>query len=230
MKNFKEMKYLLLDLDGVCYGKHNNYSLEKVFGQVSKRMTMFISERLKMDVEEAKKLQTNYFYKYNTSLNGLMIHHDIPPEEFLKYVHTIDLSFMKEDKILRNELEKLDMKKFIFTNGSAEHAKNILTHLGVYDLFGRDKVFDIKDAGYVPKPEAKTFDLMVEKFGLNPKETIYIEDIAKNLSIGYERGCATVWLINDEHFGKIDSDKDYISHKIENLSLFLKEIRLLKSQ
>ena len=230
MKNFKEMKYLLLDLDGVCYGKHNNYSLERVFGQVSKRMTMFISEKLKINMEEAKKLQTDYFYKYNTSLNGLMIHHDIPPEEFLKYVHTIDLSFMKEDKIMRNELEKLDMEKFIFTNGSAEHAKNILTHLGVYDLFGRDKVFDIKDAGYVPKPEAQTFDLMVKKFGLNPRETIYIEDIAKNLSIGYERGCATVWLINDEHFGKIDSDKDYISHKIENLSLFLKEIRLLKSQ
>ena len=230
MKDLKTMKYLLLDLDGVCYGKHNNYSLEKVFGQVSKRMTMFISERLKINMNEAKKLQTNYFYKYNTSLNGLMIHHDIPPEEFLKYVHTIDLSFMKKDKIMRNELEKLDMEKFIFTNGSAEHAKNILTHLGIYDLFERDKVFDIKDAGYVPKPEARTFDLMVEKFGINPKETIYIEDIAKNLSIGYERGCTTVWLINDEHFGKIDSDKEYISHKIENLSLFLKEIRLLKSQ
>ena len=224
------MKYLLLDLDGVCYGKHNNYSLERVFGQVSKRMTMFISEKLNIDMNKAKELQTNDFYKYNTSLNGLMIHHNIVPEEFLKYVHTIDLSFMKEDKVMRNELEKLDMEKFIFTNGSAEHAENILTHLGIYDLFGRDKVFDIKDAKYVPKPEAKTFDLMVEKFGLNPKETIYIEDIAKNLSIGYERGCATVWLINDEHFGRMDSDKNYISHKIENLSLFLKEIRLLKSQ
>ena len=33
-------------------------------------------------MKEAKKLQTDYFYKYNTSLNGLMIHHDIPPEEF----------------------------------------------------------------------------------------------------------------------------------------------------
>ena len=230
MKNIKEMKYLLLDLDGVCYGKHNNYSLEKVFGQVSKRMTMFISERLQINTEEAKKLQTDYFYKYNTSLNGLMIHHNIPPEEFLKFVHTIDLSFMKEDKVMRNELEKLDMEKFIFTNGSAEHAENILTHLGVYDLFGRDKVFDIKDAKYVPKPEAKTFDLMIKKFGIEPKKTIYVEDIAKNLSIGYERGCTTVWLINDEHFGKMDSDKNYISHKIENLSLFLKEIRLLKSQ
>ena len=230
MKSLKEMKYLLLDLDGVCYGKHNNYSLEKVFGQVSKRMTSFISERLKIDLNEAKQLQTDYFYKYNTSLNGLMIHHDIPPQEFLKYVHSIDLSFMKEDKVMRKELENLDMEKFIFTNGSAEHAENILTHLGIYDLFGRDKIFDIQDGGYIPKPEAKTFDLMVKKFCINPKETIYIEDIAKNLSIGYERGCTTVWLVNDEHFGKIDSDKYYISHKIENLSLFLKEIRLLKSK
>ena len=229
MKSLKEMKYLLLDLDGVCYGSHNGYRLEKVFGLVSKRMTLFIQEKLGLDEKKAKELQTNYFYKYNTSLNGLMLHHNVIGDEFLKYVHDIDISFMKEDKIMRNELENLNMEKFIFTNGSAEHAQNILTRLGIYDLFGKEKVFDIKDAGYVPKPEAQTFDLMVKKFGINPKETIYIEDIAKNLSIGFERGCTTVWLINDEHFGKIDSDKDYISHKIENLSLFLKEIRLLKS-
>ena len=230
MKSLKEMKYLLLDLDGVCYGSHNGYPLEKVFGLVSKRMTLFIQEKLGLDEKKAKELQTNYFYKYNTSLNGLMLHHNVIGDEFLKYVHDIDISFRKEDKIMRNELENLDMEKFIFTNGSAEHAQNILTRLGIYDLFGKEKVFDIKDAGYVPKPEAQTFDLMVKKFGIKPKETIYIEDIAKNLSIGFERGCTTVWLINDEHFGKIDSDKDYISHKIENLSLFLKEIRLLKSK
>ena len=228
--NLSEKKYLLLDLDGVCYGSHNGYPLEKVFGMVSKRMTKFIQEKLNLDEKKAKELQTDYFYKYNTSLNGLMLHHNVGGEEFLKYVHDIDISFMKEDKIMRNEIEQLDMEKFIFTNGSAEHAKNILTHLGIYDLFGRDKVFDIQDAGYVPKPEAATFDLMTKKFGINPKETIYIEDIAKNLSIGHERGCTTVWLINDEHFGKMDSDKDYISHKIENLALFLKEIRLLKSK
>ena len=230
MKSLKEMKYLLLDLDGVCYGSHNGYPLEKVFGLVSKRMTLFIQEKLGLDEKKAKELQTNYFYKYNTSLNGLMLHHNVIGDEFLKYVHDIDISFMKEDKIMRNELENLDMEKFIFTNGSADHAQNILTRLGIYDLFGKEKVFDIKDAGYVPKPEAQTFDLMVKKFGIKPKETIYIEDIAKNLSIGFERVCTTVWLINDEHFGKIDSDKDYISHKIENLSLFLKEIRLLKSK
>ena len=34
MKNIKEMKYLLLDLDGVCYGKHNNYSLESIWPSI----------------------------------------------------------------------------------------------------------------------------------------------------------------------------------------------------
>ena len=71
---------------------------------------------------------------------------------------------------------------------------------------------------------------MVKKFGIDPNNTIYIEDIAKNLSIGKQRGCTTDWLINDEQWGKMESDKDYIDYKIENLSLFLKEIRLLKSK
>ena len=81
-----------------------------------------------------------------------MLHHNVVGDEFLKFVHDVDISFMKEDKILRNELENLEMEKFIFTNGSAEHAENILTHLGLYDLFGREKVFDIKDGNYIPKP------------------------------------------------------------------------------
>ena len=222
MNKLKNKKNLLLDLDGTVY-----QDLDSVFGQVSKLMTKYISEKLKIDLIKAKELQTNYFYKYNTSLNGLMIHHDIPPLEFLNYVHNIDLTFMKKDIVLREQLEKLDMRRLIFTNGSANHANNVLSHLGIEDLF--EGIFDITDAKYQPKPEPKAFDLMVEKFGINPNDTIYVEDIAKNLSIGKERGCSTVWLINNEQWGKIDSDKDYIDYKIENLSLFLKEIRLLKS-
>ena len=91
MKEFKTIKNFIFDCDGVLYA-----DLEKVFGQVSKRMTEYISKKLNLDLKKAKELQTNYFHKYNTSLNGLMIHHDIPPEEFLEYVHDIDLSFMKK--------------------------------------------------------------------------------------------------------------------------------------
>ena len=222
MNELKYKKNLLLDLDGTVY-----QDLESVFGQVSRLMTKYISEKLNINLKKAKELQTNYFYKYNTSLNGLMIHHDISPKEFLKYVHDIDLSFMKKDYVLRGELKRLNMRKLIFTNGSTEHAKNVLSHLGIDDLF--EDIFDITDAQYRPKPEPKAFDLMTKKFKIDPKDTVYIEDIAKNLSIGKEKGCTTVWLINNEEWGKMESDKDYIDYKIENLSLFLKELRLLKS-
>ena len=221
MKNLNNIKNILFDCDGVLY-----QDLEAVFGQVSKKMTKYISKKLNIDLKKAKELQTNYFHKYNTSLNGLMIHHDIPPREFLDYVHDIDLSFLEKDKTLRYELENIKLNKYVFTNGSKEHVKNITTHLGIDDQF--DGVFDIVDAEYHPKPEAITFDLMVQKFKIDPNETLYIEDIAKNLSIGKERGTITAWLINDEYWGKKESEKDYIDYKIENLSLFLKEIRLFK--
>ena len=222
MKNLTNIKNILFDCDGVLY-----QDLEAVFGQVSKKMTEYISKKLNIDLKKAKELQTNYFHKYNTSLNGLMIHHDIPPREFLDYVHDIDLSFLEKDKTLRYELENIKLNKYVFTNGSKEHVKNITTHLGIDAQF--DGVFDIVDAEYHPKPEAKAFDLMVQKFKIDPNETLYIEDIAKNLSIGKERGTITAWLINDEYWGKKESEKDYIDYKIENLSLFLKEIRLLKN-
>ena len=222
MKSLTNIKNILFDCDGVLY-----QDLEAVFGQVSKKMTEYISKKLNIDLIKAKELQTNYFHKYNTSLNGLMIHHDIPPREFLDYVHDIDLSFLEKDKTLRYELENIKLNKYVFTNGSKEHVKNITTHLGIDDQF--DGVFDIVDAEYHPKPEAKAFDLMVQKFKIDPNETLYIEDIAKNLSIGKERGTITAWLINDEYWGKKESEKDYIDYKIENLSLFLKEIRLLKN-
>ena len=222
MKQLKNIKNILFDCDGVLYN-----DLKAVFGQVSKRMTNYISKKLNLDIKKAKELQTNYFHKYNTSLNGLMIHHDIPPEDFLKDVHNIDLTFMKKDLFLREVLGSLNLKKFIFTNGSKEHVENIIKHLGIDDLL--DGVFDIVDAGFHPKPEAKAFDLMINKFNIDPKETLYIEDIAKNLSIAKNRGSTTAWLINDEYWGKKESDKDFIDYKIENLSLFLKEIRLLQN-
>ena len=56
MNNLSNKKNLLLDLDGTVY-----QDLESVFGQVSKLMTKYISEKLNIDLKRAKELQTNYF-------------------------------------------------------------------------------------------------------------------------------------------------------------------------
>ena len=222
MKEFKKIKNFIFDCDGVLYK-----DLEKVFGQVSKKMTEYIAKKLNLDLKKAKELQTNYFHKYNTSLNGLMIHHEINPDEFLKYVHDINLDFLEKDLILRKELLKLEAKKIVFTNGSNDHVANITKHLGIDDLF--DGVFDIVDCNFIPKPAIESYEKLSKKFNINPNETLFIEDIAKNLEPAKKLGMKTVWLINNEYWGKKDSDKDFIDLKIKNLSSFLKEINILQA-
>ena len=111
MKEFKNIKNIILDCDGVLYK-----DLDTVFGQVSKKMGEYISRKLNIDLKKAKELQRNYFHQYNTSLNGLMIHHKIDPHEFLEYVHDIDLSCLNKNDNLRNELINLNLKKYVFTN------------------------------------------------------------------------------------------------------------------
>ena len=64
MNNFKNIKNFIFDCDGVLY-----QDFEGVFGQVSKRMTEYISKKLDLYLKKSKELQTNYFHKYNTSLN-----------------------------------------------------------------------------------------------------------------------------------------------------------------
>ena len=222
MKEFKNIKNIIFDCDGVLYK-----DLDAVFGQVSKKMGEYISRKLNVDLKKAKELQRNYFHQYNTSLNGLMIHHKIDPHEFLEYVHDIDLNFLKKDTVLREELLKLDAKKFVYTNGSRDHVNNITKHLGIDDLF--DGVFDIVDGQFIPKPQIEPFKVLIKKFAINPEETVFIDDIAKNLSVKKELNLKTVWLINNEYWGKQDSDKNYIDVKIENLTSFLKEINILKT-
>ena len=186
----KNIKNILFDCDGVLY-----QDLESVFGQVSKRMTQYISEKLKINLVEAKKLQTEYFHKYNTSLNGLMIHHDIPPKEFLNFVHDIDLSFMEKDLVLRGEIEKLDLRKFVFTNGSSEHVSNITTHLGIDDLF-EDGVYEYlanvsEDSTYRPGQDLQ----MPSNDSLTPQH-LEIIIFNKVLKILVEEGGFEL----DEHF------------------------------
>ena len=92
-------------------------------------MTKFISEKLNVSSEEARKIQKNYFQEYNTTLNGMIKNHKIDADEFLEFVHDVDLNFLKKDKILGDEIMKLNGKKIIFTNGSRAHAENVTKEL-----------------------------------------------------------------------------------------------------
>ena len=214
-------------MDGCCY--HPKY-LKTLFGQVSSRMTDFISLKLGIEKTKAKEIQQEYFYKYDTSLNGLMKNYPdlINGTEFLKYVHNINYDCIEKDMELREELLKLDVKTYCATNGSKEHAINCMKKIGIDDLF-EGKIMDIVDFKFIPKPNAESLKLMCDKFQIpTNEETVYIEDIAKNLSSDTAKDMIKVWFMNEEPINNIDKYKHVIDYKIDNLALFLKKIRLLK--
>ena len=222
MKELADIKYWIFDLDNTLYSGQT-----KVFSEVDKKMSSFISKKLDVDLIEAKKIQKEYFYEYGTTLSGLMKKKNINPHEFLRFVHEIDISWLPKDKVLREELIKIKEKKYIFTNGSHEHVKNITKQLGIDGLF--NDAFDITDADFVPKPHLDAYLKLIKKFDIDPNQSILIEDIAHNLEQAKNLGMKTCWLENGEAFAKKDSDKPYIDYKIKNLPSFLQEINVLKN-
>ena len=222
MKELTEIKYWIFDLDNTLYSGQT-----KVFSEVDKRMSSFISEKLKIDIIEAKKMQKEYFYEYGTTLSGLMQKKNIDPNEFLEFVHDIDISWLPKDKLLREELIKIKEKKYIFSNGSHAHIRNVTNQLGIDDLF--DGAFDITDANFLPKPRIEPYKKLIQKFKLDPNKSILIEDIAHNLEQAKNLGMKTCWLENDETFAKKDADKPYIDYKINNLPSFLQKINVLRN-
>ena len=217
MKELKNIKYWLFDLDNTLYSGNT-----KVFDQVDKKMTQYISEKLEISELEAKKIQKNYFQEYNTTLNGMIKNHKIDAHEFLEFVHDVDLNFLKKNNSLGEELSKIKGKKIIFTNGSRAHALNVTKRIGIDRLF--DGIFDIRDCEFIPKPSKEPYKKLVENYKIEPQYCIFFEDIARNLKPAHELGMKTVWIKNNEPWAAKYSDQDFINYKTDNLAKFLKEI------
>lgn len=222
MKKLQAIKCWIFDLDNTLYSGKT-----RVFEQVDKKMSKYISEKLNVNIIEAKEIQKNYFYEYNTTLNGMINNHKIDANEFLEFVHDVDIDFLKKDSLLNEELMKLDGKKIIFTNSSRKHAMNVIRKIGIDQHF--DDIFDIVDSEFVPKPDIVSYKKLVEKHKIDPKLCVFIEDIARNLKPAYEMGMKTIWIENDEPWARKFSDSDFVNYKTNNLPEFLKQINLLKA-
>ncbi len=221
MKELTNIKYWIFDLDNTLYSGDT-----KVFDQVDKKMSKFISDKLNVSIEEAKKIQKNYFHEYNTTLNGMIKNHEIDADEFLEFVHDVNLDFLKADKPLEEEISNLKGKKFIFTNGSKAHAANVTKRIGIEKLF--DGVFDIVESEFIPKPSIEPYKKIIEKYKIEPQYSIFIEDIARNLKPAHELGMKTLWIKNDEPWAAKFSDSNFINYKTDNLAKFLKDVNELK--
>jgi len=219
MKLKEKINTWIFDLDNTLYSADSG-----IFQQVHQLMGEFISNNLNMEISEAKKLQSKYYKQHGTTLRGMMDNHGVDPDYFLDEVHRLDYSIVGPNQLLNDELEKLEGRKIIYTNANEKHVLDVLKRINLSDYF--DEIFDIKLANYIPKPEIKPYEQIIELFKIDASSSAMFDDIAKNLVPAKKVGFTPVWIdAGYENFSDdIEASKDYLDYETRNLSLFLKDV------
>ena len=220
----------VFDLDNTLYKAECG-----LFDKVHILMGKFIEERLDLSSGEAQALRSKYYHQYGTTLRGLMIEHQINPDEYLEYVHQINYDVVIPNESLADTIKRLDGKKFIFTNANYGHVEKVLEKLNMKNIF--DGCFDISESNYLPKPHKEIYDAFQNKFNLDNTKTAMFEDLHINLKEPYSMGWETIWVTNNleynlnkdvnqqEDIQKIINEKGYISHVTDDLENFLNNLK-----
>ena len=209
-----EIETWIFDLDNTLYPASC-----RLFDQVHARMTRFIGDRLRLSPDAARALQKTYFREHGTTLRGLMTVNRIDPNDFLGFVHEIDLTCVPPNPVLVGALAALPGRKIVHTNGSVRHAQRLLDHLGLSASFSG--IIDIVAADFDPKPALAGYRLLLRRHAVAAETALMIEDIARNLAPAAELGMTTAWLRNEADWAALEADSDYIHHVVDDLAGFL---------
>lgn len=207
----------IFDLDNTLYPAHCN-----LFAQIDQRMGEFICGHFGIALEDAKRQQKGFFNRHGTTLRGLMVEHGIDPAAFLDYVHDIDVSVLPPTPELDTALHRLPGRKMIYTNGTVAHAARVLQRLGISHHF--ETVFDIVSSDYLPKPQEAPYRKLLAAHGVDPRQAVMVEDMARNLVPAASLGMTTIWIPTTEDWSAPVDGDDHIHHVAPDLTAFLKEL------
>lgn len=209
-----DKKNWVFDLDNTIYPAEND-----IFVEMNDKICSYIMDLLKIDNEGLFKFKKKYFKDYGTTLDVLIKNYNVDPIDFLNRVHDLDYSVIKYNKDLKNILQKAPNEKYIHTNGIKSHCDKVLDKLEISNLF--NDCFDIIEANFIAKPQQKNYDIMQNRFNIDFKNTVFFEDMAKNLVVPKKMGMTTVWIYTEQTKHQYDEYKDYIDYAIDDLVKFL---------
>ena len=184
------MDVLIFDLDNTLYPAER-----QLFSLIDVRINRYMTEIVGIPAPEVDALRRKYWRLYGVTLQGLIRHHGVDPEDYLLYVHDVDVSSrLAPDPQLRSTLAALPQRKAVFTNGSLCHADRVLSTLGIEDLF--ETIYDIRVAAYQPKPYTEPYHAVLNGLGVPAERCIMIEDSRDNLKTAKQLGMGTI-LVGD---------------------------------
>ena len=180
------MEIILFDLDNTLY------SAEQDVGYlVGRRITRYMIEVAGIPQDEVDDLRHSYWKRYGLTMLGLVRHHGVDPEDYLSWVHDVDIAaILRPDPELCRALQSLPLRRAIFTNSTMDHSKRVLNALGLDGAF--EEIFDIRVAGYLPKPCPEPYHAVLDRLGISASGCIMVDDSPDNLKTAKDLGMGTI--------------------------------------
>ena len=178
---------MIFDLDDTLYP-----STSGLWNALGLRIERYMHEKVHIPTEEVPQLRSKLFHEYGTTMSGLVQLYHVDAENYLEFVHDVDLSrFLQPNPSLRAILSQYPQRKIVFTNASAGHAQRVIAQLGLNGIF--DQVVDVLSVQPYCKPQKGAFQIAFNLSGISsPGECVMLDDSINNLQVAREFGMYTV--------------------------------------
>ncbi len=185
------LRYAVFDLDNTLYPPSSG-----LWAAIGQRISLFMIERLRIKPEEVQELRKRYLNSFGTTLTGLRHDYNIEPDDFLNFAHDLPLdNYLRYDAELDAMLARLPLKKVIFTNADAPHARRVLSQLQILNHF--DQIVDILALELINKPDIRAYHKLLHLISAIPEECLFVEDSVRNLLPARALGMLTVLVSED---------------------------------
>ena len=212
-------RYILFDLDNTLYPRACG-----LFHLIEERIKEYLRVRLNLTYDEAAALRRQYLHAYGFTLVGLMKHNRVDPDDYLAFVHEVDVEgVLAEDRGLARMMSCIPLEKVIVTNGTERHAQRVIRSLGVESFFSH--IFDIAFMQYCPKPHRSTFHRVLDHLGVTGDACLMLDDHVPTLATARALGMTTIYVGNAEQ-----AEADYQIAEIKGLEKILRDLQLFNAR
>ncbi|MDA1332041.1 MAG: pyrimidine 5'-nucleotidase [Proteobacteria bacterium] len=182
----------IFDLDNTLFA-----SGREIFPLINEKMTQYIERHLCVERNEANRLRKLYWDKYGATLLGLVRHHAVDAEDFLKKTHDIGElhSLASRSSRLIRLFRQISGKKIVFSNSPTAYLEKMLRLLGIRRFLAG--VFSIESTNMNPKPSMIGFRKVLKTHRLEASRCVMVEDSLINLFSAKRLGMKTVWVTRE---------------------------------
>jgi putative hydrolase of the HAD superfamily len=188
----------LFDLDNTLHDASH-----AIFPAINANMNAYMAQVLgdgttPADADIVNATRLAYWKRYGATLLGMVKHHQVREEDFLREAHRFDdlASMIRAERGLSRLLKRLPGRKILLTNAPQRYSREVMRHLGLHRHFADHIAIEsMRVHGKLkPKPSRQLLQKLIAKQRTTARRCILVEDTIDTLKAAKALGMRTAWI------------------------------------